>query len=344
MQSCLQRLNLKSHKNHSVSETTTMKRIVATFAVLALFLSPALAAESRVVFDDDPAEGEMRIVVDGEEALVYQYGDDQDMVHYYPVRSPEGQPMTVQKIEPFPHHRSFWFADKVQLKGAARAVGFYSALYSGSSRGADSKPPYKDHIRHLEFIEGEATKDEATLTAKLVWEMDGDKPVFDETRVMRVVALGEGQWLLDVTFTLTATHGDVEFVSDAVHYAWPYLRMNKEFSVAGGGTITNSEGGVNQAGTNGKTAKWVDYSSTVEGSTSGMAVFPHPSMGPESPNWLTRDYGTFGPRRAAEQSGKRFTVAKGDTISQRVGILVHRGDVEQAEVAQQYAAYVAGEL
>jgi hypothetical protein len=161
---------------------------------------------------------------------------------------------------------------------------------------------------------------------------------------MRVIALGDGQWFLDITYTLTAAYGDVEFVSDAVHYAWPYVRMNTTFSVEGGGTITNSEGGVNQAGTNGKTARWVDYSNTVGGKPSGLAILAHPSEGPESPQWLTRDYGCFGPRRTDEKSGKPFTVAKGQSISQRVGILVHRGDVKTGQVAERFADYLAGNL
>ncbi len=318
-----------------------MKLTSLTLAASLVITCTLSAAESRVSFNDNPTEGEMRIAVDGQDALVYQYGDDQDLVHFYPVQSPFGQSMTVQKTEPYPHHRSFWFADKVKLDGG-RVVGFYSALYSGSKRGIDSKPPYKDHVRHLAFEEGKA--DQATLNARLIWEIDGDTRVFDEHRVMRVIALGEGEWFLDITYTLTANYGDVEFVSDAVHYAWPYLRMNKTFSVEGGGTITNSEGGVNQAETNGKPARWVDYSNTVDGKTSGLAILTHPSTGPESPKWLTRDYGCFGPRRADEKSGKPFTVAKGDSISQRVGILVHRGDVKDGKVADRFAAFIAEDL
>ncbi len=320
-----------------------MKLTPLVLAACFLMTCALTAAEPRVSFEDNPAEGEMHVVVDGETALVYQYGDDQDLVHFFPVQSPYGQSMTVQKTDPYPHHRSFWLGDKVKLDGG-RAVGFYNPLYSGSSRNIESKPPYKDHVRHLAFEEGKAEKDRGELRAKLIWEMDGDTPVFDEHRTMRVVALGEGQWFLDITYTLTASYGDVEFVSDAVHYAWPYLRMNETFSVDGGGTITNSEGGVNQAGTHGKTARWVDYSNTVDGKASGLAVFAHPSTGPESPNWLTRDYGCFGPRRADEKSGKAFTVAKGESISQRVGILVHRGDVKDGRVAHRFAAYVAGDL
>ena len=320
-----------------------MKTTSLVVATCLLMVSPLFAAESRVSFNDNPAKGEMRIIVDGSDALVYQYADGQDLVHFYPVNSPFGRPMTVQKPEFYPHHRSFWFADKVSLDGGEAAC-FYTALYSGSERSIDSKPPYKNHIRHLAFEEGDTEANQATLRAKLIWEIEGDTPVLDEERSMRVVALGEGEWFLDITFTLAASYGDVEFVSDVKHYGWPYVRMDKSFSVEGGGTITNSAGGLNEAGTNGTSACWVDYANTVDGKTSGLTIFAHPDTGPESPKWLTRDYGCFGPRRADDKNGKPFTLAKGESISQRVGILVHRGAVKAGRVADRFAAFRAGNL
>ena len=141
----------------------------------------------------------------------------------------------------------------------------------------------------------------------------------------------------------TATYGDINFASDWVHYAWPYIRMNTAFSVDDGGRIVNSEGAVNQAETNAKPADWVDYTNTIDGATEGLAIFSHDDN--DKPHkWLTRHYGCFGPRRADAKSGKPFTLAKGESITQRVGVLVHRGDVEGGQVAERYEAYIAGEL
>jgi hypothetical protein len=282
------------------------------------------------------------VLIDGKEALVYRYGPDEDLVHYYPVRSPSGKPLTIQKTDPYPHHRSFWFADKVQLNDQ-RPVEFYGALYSNGRGPEQRKPPFRDRVRHVEFDSVEATGSELTVCSKLVWEMDFDTPVLDELRRLRVVALGDGQYLLDINYTLTAAHGDVTFVSDAVHYAWPYVRICPEFSVQQGGVITNSEGGKNQAGTNNQVARWVDYSNTIDGQTEGLAIFSH-SDNEQPHRWLTRDYGTFGPRRIDDKSGKRFTLSKGQSISRRVGIYVHCGDVEKANVAERYQQYVGGEL
>lgn len=318
-------------------------RIFTEIFLVAAAMAPAAvsAAESRVEFRRDDAKGQMQVLVDGKEAFVYCYGEQVDLVHLYPIRSPGGKSMTVQHPNPYPHHRSFWFADKVRLEGG-RAVEFYGALYSGTSR-TDPKPPFKDHVRHVEFVQGPTTKDEAHLAMKLVWEMDHTRPVLDERRDMRVVALGSGEYFFDVKFTVTAAYGDVEFVSDDVHYAWPYIRINPTFSVEGGGRITNSQGGVNQKGTHNQVARWIDYSNTVDGETAGLALFSHPDN-PQPHRWLTRDYGTFGPRRINQQSGKPFTLEKGRSLSRRVGVLVHRGDVKGGSVAERYERYAAGEL
>lgn len=302
---------------------------------------PDAAANARVGFQQDDEAGTLQILVDGKEALVYCHGKDVDLPHYYPVRSPSGKSMTVQKTNPYPHHRSFWFADRVKLDGG-RDVGFYDCLYTAADR-KNPKAPFRDHVRHVKVDAQSASGDEGRLVTTFVWEMDNDKPVLDEKRELRIVALGGGEYFLDITFTVTANYGEVTFTSDAVHYAWPYIRMNPQFSVEGGGKIVNSEGGVNQKGTNGKVARWVDYSNTVEGVTEGLAVFSHADNA-QPHAWLTRDYGTFGPRRIDARSGKPFTLKKGESLSRRVGVLVHKGGVDDGNVARRYQQYIQGQL
>jgi len=139
---------------------------------------------------------------------------------------------------------------------------------------------------------------------------------------------------------LFATGGDIEFVSDDVHYAWPYLRLQTRWSGENDGTITASNGATGQEATNLKAALWIDYSNTVEGETAGVAIFQWPD-GPEH-RWLTREYGCFGPRRPDDRSGKPFMLKKGESIAQRVGVLVHGGDVKTGRIAERYRQYVEG--
>lgn len=302
---------------------------------------PRLVSESAAVeLRRDDASGRLAVIIDGREALVYRYAPTLDLPHYWPMNSPLGKNMLVEHPDPYPHHRSFWIADTVRLDGG-RDVSVYYALNSGQKTGEDSYgPPFKDHIRHAAFTRVEAAGNRAVVEARLVWEMDGDKPVLDEKRRLIVHALGDGEYLLDLVFELGAAFGDVMFLSDAVHYAWPFLRLETRWSGEGGGRIVTSTGATGEKATNLLPALWLDYSNAVEGETAGVAVFQWPD-GREH-RWLTREYGTFGPRRPDEQSGVPFVLKKGESIAQRVGVLVHRGDVAGGRVAERYQQYIQG--
>ena len=298
------------------------------------------AAKPEVTLLRDDASGTLAVLVGGREALVFQYGAGLDLPHYWPMRSPSGKNMLVQKTEPYPHHRSFWFADTVRPEASERDASFYNALTSGAKTEAgEYGPPFRDRIRHQAFSRLAAAGGRADIEAELVWETDG-RPVIDERRRLVVHSLGAGEYLLDLTWTLTASHGDIHFTSDDVHYAWPFLRLDPVFSGEKGGKITSDTGASGQEATNMKPALWVDYSNTVDGIMEGVALFQGPD-GREH-RWLTREYGTFGPRRPDDRSGKPFTLKAGETLSQRVGVLVHKGDVTAGRVRARYRKYIEG--
>jgi len=309
---------------------------------IILILRPVfgLADTPRVELRRDDSSGRLHIFISGREALVYQYAPTLDLPHYWPLNSPSGENMLVQRTEPYPHHRSFWFADTVRLNGG-REVSVYNAFYSGRKTGENLyAPPFRDHVRHLQFTRLEAEAGTAVVDTELVWEMDGDIPILKEERRLIVCAQGDGEYLLDLTFKLTAAYGEVDFVSDDVHYAWPYLRLETKWSGEKGGVITMDTGATGQESTNMKVARWVDYSNTVAGETAGIALFQWPD-GKEH-RWLTREYGCFGPRRPDDQSGRPFTLKKGESINQQVGVLVHRGNSKDGRVAERCALYIGG--
>lgn len=303
---------------------------------VAILATAALASAAQVELKRDDAKHQLAVLADGKVALVYSFEPDSFLPYFYPVNSPSGKELTVKLTDPYPHHRSFWFADTVQLEGEKAAASFYNAYYSFKS----GKGP---RIRHVKFTAEKAEGNAATLGMDLLWELGDGRPVFREVRDARFLALEGGEWFLDIRFTVTAETGDVHFRSDAAHYAWPYIRIHPQFSVQKGGTLVNSEGGVKQAGTQGKAAKWCDYSNAVDGKTEGLAFFSHAEN--EHPHtWLTRDYGTFGPRRADPRNGKPFTLKKGESLTMRVGVLVHNGDAKEGNVAERYGEYVSGAL
>lgn len=312
-----------------------------SLGLLVLLLSfQSCMGTPELQLQNDEALGILRVLISDQEAFVYQYAKTWDLPHYWPLNSPSGKNMLVQKVEPYPHHRAFWLADTIRFPGE-RNVSTYNALYSGEETGDNSfGPPFQDRIRHLSFRRMESGPQKAVIETELVWEMDQSRPLLDEQRHVVVFALGRGEYLLDMTFTLTASYGDVEFVSDAVHYAWPYLRVQTRFSGENRGIITADNGAAGQEATNEEVALWIDYSNTLEGQAEGIAVFQWPDG--QDHRWLTREYGCFGPRRPDETSGQPFTVHHGESLFQRVGILVHRGDVNSGRVEERYQDYIAG--
>jgi hypothetical protein len=314
-------------------------------AALGLLIGAAVllglhASKPRVALARDDASGRLTVLVEGREALVFRYGPDLDLVHYGPMRSPGGRNMLVEKTEPYPHHRSFWFADTVRPAGGARDISFYNGLYSGvKTISGDHVAPFRDRIRFVSFGRLEAAKGRAVVEAKLAWESEG-RVILDETRRLVVHALGDGEYLLDLAWTLTAPGPDVTFTSDDVHYAWPYLRLDPAWSGDRGGRVVSDSGAAGEKATTMRPALWIDYSNTVDGVTEGVAVFQFPDGAVH--RWLTREYGCFGPRRPDDRSGKPFTVRAGESVTQRVGVLVHRGDAASGRVRERYEKYVRG--
>ncbi len=303
--------------------------------------APRFSAD-RIRLENDEKAGRLRVLIGGREAFVYQYGADLDLPHYWPLATPGGRNLLVQRTEPYPHHRSFWFADTVRRPGG-REASFYNAYYSGVEQPTEPKtykPPFRDRIRHVRFTRLDAAGSRAEIEAELLWEMDGETALLREIRRLVVLALGGGEYLMDMEFILTPVDGEVEFRSDEVHYAWPYLRLQTRWSGESGGRIVSDGGAAGQEATNLQAARWIDYSHAVEGETAGVAIFQYPDGFDH--RWLTREYGCFGPRRPDALSGKPFTLAPGMALRQRVGVLVHSGDVKTGRVAERYAAFRAG--
>lgn len=318
-----------------------MTRACNLAAPLALILLPLVSCQinsaddgpqmaSRIKVDGQADLGYVSFEFDGQEVMRYEFGKQWAIPHVWPLRSPSGKDLLVQKTEPFPHHRSLWIADKVQLEDGP-LVDYYHEW----KNLVDKDDPAKGHhsyIRNdgLQIVGTRSSgknSSEAYAIANLTWIGHGEK-VMAQTTEYVAADHGDGQYALHMKWELRADYGDVHFKSDWVHYGWPFVRMSAAFKGDSGGVITVDDGRVGQAETNEKYALWLDYSNTVDGVTEGLAVFT-PNDGRQR-KWLTREYGTFGPRRPDDLSGKPFTLKKGESLSGSAIIFVHNGGVEAA--------------
>ncbi|MCK7500669.1 MAG: hypothetical protein MZW92_68490 [Comamonadaceae bacterium] len=102
----------------------------------------------------------------------------------------------------------------------------------------------------------------AEVEAELVWESDGRPVLAGDAPARRPQPRRRGvppRSDLDPDARETATS---RFVSDDVHYAWPFLRLDPAWNGEHGGRITSDSGATGQEATNMKPALWIDYSNT----------------------------------------------------------------------------------
>jgi hypothetical protein len=289
-----------------------------------------------VTLFEDPDARILRVEIDRAEALSYRYDHQYAIPHIWPLRSPGGQPMLVQHPDPYPHHRSLWIADRVKIADG-REVDFYHCWKN--YRDPDHPDQgFKSFIRHTGFESRDSSGVEASVVATLEWVIDDHTVALRERLAFHITALGDGEYLLDLAWTLTPADSAVTFTSDWVHYAWPFLRMDPAWSGDHGAVIEDDQGRRGQTATNEQYADWIDYSNTVGPEQAGIAILLPPADQPRK--WLTREYGTFGPRRPDALSGTGFTLAPGESLSGRAAILVHKGDAASGRVADRYAAWI----
>lgn len=319
-------------------------------AVLALALASCVGTGPTVTSTLSVwTEPDRAVVRLGERELVaYVHDPTYAIPHLFPLTSPSGKDLVEQHPEPYPHHRALWVVDRVQLEGGPD-VDFYHHW----KNHLDPERPELGHrhrIRHDALELADVSNGVGRLGATLTWVSDtvgedgsedlaAGSPVLDQAFVVRVLDLGEGEALLDLAWTLSAAHGPVTFRSDWVHYAWPYLRMDPAFAGEAGGTILSDSGATGQADTNEDYHRWIDYSNTVDGVREGVAVFVLPTEDGQLPKWLTREYGTFGPRRVDDFSGTGFVLPAGASLTGRAGIYVH-GDADADELEARYDEYL----
>lgn len=298
------------------------------FAAIGLAVV-AGAAAAEVTVEKSPAGAEVKI--DGQLFTEYVV-DSGGRPILWPLVGPTGKPVTRSfpmaakegAKRDHPHHRSVWFSH-----GDANGLNFWD----------------KGTIRHREFVTLQSGTEGVIETRNDWLAPDGTKQCEDQRR-LSFGADKESRWI-DYLVTVKAvdipvTFGDTKEGTFAVRVA-DTMAVDAKL----GGHIVNSEGQTDN-GAWGKRAAWVDYHGPVDGQTVGIAIFNHPTSFRFPTYWHVRTYGLF----AANPFGLRdfvnsrnvdgsLSLAPGESFSLRYRIVLHKGDHEQAELAEAYARYAA---
>lgn len=267
----------------------------------------------------------------------YHYGSSLARPMMWPLIGPGGIEMTrawpvaerPREQEDHPHHKSFWVAH-------------------GLVNGVDNWSETEGHgfQVHKAFTKKVAGCVYAELAMTNTWESAAHEPTCEEDRAIRVMRLGGGSRLVDLTVRFRATQGDLVF-GDTKEGGICSIRVPS--SMAGeNACIVNSAGGAGEDECWGAAAHWVDYSGAAGGKHRGIAVFDHPMNLRHPTRWHVRSYGLFGAnpfglshyKKGLEAEGS-YTLPAGGELVFRYRILLHKGDAEDGRVAARYVDWVA---
>ncbi len=150
--------------------------------------------------------------------------------------------------------------------------------------------------------------------------------------------------VIDAAATVAADRGVALKMGDTEE-GWFGIRLHDGFREDRGAVMTNSEG-VKGRKIWGQRARWVDYTTQLEGRTVGVAAFDHPSNPKHPTYWHARHYGLcsanpFGERAFTRDKSRDGSVSipEGGRLVFRYRVVIHPGDAAEAAVEKLYAQF-----
>ena len=172
----------------------------------------------------------------------------------------------------------------------------------------------------------------ASVSLTSFWQGKKGKKFLDEERDYKFIKAGENCVRVDITLKLTASYGDIKF--GKTKEAGPLgIRVADEMRADKGGSFVNSEGGVNEDGCWGKTARWCNYSGTVGAKKIGIAAYDHPGNERYPTAWHVRNYGLMALNNLYFKGG--YKLKKGESSVYHFTICFWEGSFDPEAYAPQ---------
>jgi hypothetical protein len=257
----------------------------------------------------------------GSEIARYYFGPDLHRPFVFPLIGPSGRSLTrmghPRDPESHSHHNSVWISHN-----DVNGISFWDDRAKGQ-------------IIHQRIEDFNDSADSAAVRTINAWTVT-NRVLLLEHRQVTAQALPDKEWLLIVDLQLEARSEEITL--GKTPFGLIGVRMAKTIGVTdGGGTIRNSEGGVNEPEVLGKHARWVDYSGPITTkAVEGVTLLDHPS----NPNYPTvfhvRNDGWMGASLTYE--GLR-TIERSKPLRLRYGLYVHAGQPALKRLRLQWESF-----
>src|SRR5688572_109483 len=264
---------------------------------------------------------------EGFELARFHYEPDGMRPFVYPIVGPTGRSLTrmghPHDPEGHRHHNSVWFSHH-----DVNGVSFWGDYGKG-----------RIVVQRAERFEDGA--DEAAVLTVAQWRV-GEVVLLNERRRTAVHLLPNNEWLLLIDLQLEPA-GTNDVTLGKTPFGIIGVRMAKTIGVLdGGGTIRNSEGGVNEKGVHWQSARWVDYSGPITATArEGITLMDHPSN-PNQPTFFhVRDDGWMG---ASLTYTNAHVFKPGAPLRLRYGLYVHAGVPDAATIRRQWETFAKAPL
>lgn len=262
---------------------------------------------------------------DGVEFARYHYGADGNRPFVFPVIGPSGRSLTrmghPHDQQSHSHHNSVWMSHQ---------------FVNGANFWEDG-PARIVHQRWLRVDDGD---DSALIETENAWIDKDGVAQMHELRRTKVQLLADGEWLLLIDSQCEGRKAPVELKETA--FGMMAVRMAKTIGVIdGGGTIRNSEGGVDEAGCFRKPARWCDYSGPIlTGVNEGITLMDHPQNLHHPVPFHVRNDGWMG---ASLTFPGTYTIEVGKPLRLRYALYIHRDIAAPEKIEAQWKAFAATE-
>lgn len=252
----------------------------------------------------------------------YIFAENEKYPFFYPVNGPSGASVTSMRNGTYPHHSSLFF-------GCDRVNGG-NYWQEGLDRGRIVS------LRE-DILENDGPR--VVIENECIWSRPGAVSPVKDLRKITITAPSIEMFQIDFEVTMEML---IDVTIEKTNHSLFSGRMDPALAVTNGGTMINAEGEQGEKGTFGKASAWIDCFGKRGDKIEGMAIMQHPTNNWYPSPWFTRDYGFFSPTPMYWPANDKATVMKkGDTIKLKYRVLVHAGNNETANIAEEFKKYAA---